>query len=169
MNTDIDLQDNEFDNFNNRMKRGRPKNRIVKKEPRMSKRSKITLYDYLASRVPADAHFTINKYGKYRRARNERELSYQLRDFVRTFGEKGLIELAQIHPDKKLLDIHLDNCNCEKCFEKRSKEMMSNFAGQNMFNANGNPPAPAKENDSSSKILILGGFVLMGLALIMKK
>ena len=79
------------------------------------------------------------------------------------------MELAQIHPDKKLLDIHLDNCNCQKCFEKRNKEMMSNFIDQQrMFNANGNQQAvntkPEKEG-----LLILGGIVLMGLAIILKK
>ena len=166
--TDIDLYENDFDTFNRNLNR-LSKRRIKRKRPKRRKRQKITIYDYLASRVPADASFTINKYARYRRARNEKELAYQLKDFVRTFGEKALMELAQIHPDKKLLDIHLDNCNCQKCFEKRNKEMMSNFIEQQrMFNANGNQQAvntkPEKEG-----LLILGGIVLMGLAIILKK
>tara|TARA_R100000697_G_scaffold65782_1_gene78496 strand:+ start:4189 stop:4698 length:510 start_codon:yes stop_codon:yes gene_type:complete len=169
MNTDIDLYDNEFDDFNRRIKRG-SKRKYIKRRPKVKRRQKITLYDYLASRVPADAHFTINKYGRYRRARNEQELAYQLRDFVRTFGEKGLIELAQIHPDRKLLDIHLENCNCEKCFEKRKNKMMSEFANQQrMFNATGTKVEQVDTKGQKEGLLILGGFVLMGLALILKK
>ena len=72
---------------------------------RRNRRGKITIYDYIAEKVPANAHFLINKFGKYRRARNSRELAYQLKDFVRTFGEKGLRELCKIHPDKKLIEL----------------------------------------------------------------
>ena len=77
---------------------------------RRNRRKKITIYDYIADKVPANAHFLINKYGKYRRARNSKELAYQLKDFVRTFGETGLRELCKIHPDKKLVELDCDVC-----------------------------------------------------------
>jgi|TARA_R110001599_G_scaffold171331_4_gene361949 hypothetical protein len=165
--TDIDLKDNSFDNFNRKLsRRSMPKKRRPQRE---RKRVKTTIYDYLASRVPADAYFVLSKFGKYRRARDERELAYQLRDFVRTFGEKGLNELAQIHPDRKLLEIHCSSC---KKKSEMKRERMYNFIEQKDImeynNASGNKNVPT-EKDSNSKMLILGGFILMGIALIVKK
>lgn len=164
---DIDLMDNSFDNFNRKLNRKRvPKKRRPQRE---RKREKTTMYDYLASRVPADAYFVLSKFGKYRRARDERELAYQLRDFVRTFGEKGINELAQIHPDRKLLELHCDSC---KKKSEMKRERMYNFIEQKDImeykNASGTKNVPT-EKDSNSKMLIAGGFVLMALALIVKK
>jgi len=165
---DIDLRDNDFDNFHQKQHRRRPIKRV---RNRKRKREKTTIYDYIASRVPADAHFVLNKYGKYRRARDERELSYQLRDFVRTFGEKGLSEIAKIHPDKDLLELHCNSC---KSKSDMKNEQMSNFIKHKEImeynNASGKvAPQVPTDKDSSSKMLILGGFILMGIALIVKK
>lgn len=170
--SDIDLKDNAFDNFNLSQKVKRNRVPVKRRPQRRRKRQKTTIYDYLASRVPADAYFVLSKFGKYRRARDERELSYQLRDFVRTFGEKGLNELAQIHPDRKLLEFH-----CESCKKKSEmkRERMYNFIEQkdimeyNNASGKGQFQKTPPDKDSNSKMLIAGGFVLMALALIVKK
>tara|TARA_Y100000389_G_scaffold204835_1_gene260034 strand:+ start:4598 stop:5011 length:414 start_codon:yes stop_codon:yes gene_type:complete len=133
---------------------------------------KITLYEYLASSVPSDAHFVINKYGNYRRARDKRELEYQLKNFVKQFGENGLNALADIHPDKQLLQI-----NCNGCSAKKDENIKSNFV-----NASGNETqkqtqtqkdAKAKElrtdQIKNSQILIFGGMILMAFAIMIKK
>ena len=135
----------------------------------MPNKEKITIYDYIASRVPSDAHFLINKYGKYRRARDQRELAYQLKDFVRTFGENGLNELAKIHPDKNLLNSHCESCGTNKKLLAEEKYKLDNVERFLRFsNADGGAKNPPKE-DSSNKMLIMSGFILMGIALILKK
>jgi len=165
---------NSFDAFNEAINRPpqRPRKR-VRREPR----NKITIYSYLASRVPSDAHYVINKYGKYRRARNERELEYQLKDFVKTFGDNGLKELANIHPDRHLLELH-----CAKCSnaDKKNNDMTSLLEAQSkmMLNASGNnngaPAAPPADNSDkivgkiNNNMLITGGFVIMAVALLIK-
>jgi hypothetical protein len=164
---------NSFDAFDKEFNRPqRPK--IERAEPQSRKR--ITIYEYLASRVPSDAHYTINKFGKYRRARNERELEYQLKNFVKTFGDNGLKELANIHPDKDLLEIH-----CRRCsdIDKKNNDMSSLMEAQSkmMLNASGgNTPAATPPADNTDKIvgkvnanmLVMGGFVIMAMALIIK-
>ena len=139
-----------------------------------NKGNKITIYDYIAERVPSDAHFLINKYGKYRKARDSRELSYQLKDFIRTFGEKGLNELAKIHPDKHLLQLNCDSC--EKNKRLLEEEKKSYFNAQRMFgfNAKGGNENDKKDNTEkvvgrvNANMLVMTGFVLMGVALIVK-
>lgn len=137
-------------------------------------RNKITIYDYIAERVPSDAHFLINKFGKYRRARDSKELSYQLRDFIRTFGEKGLNELAKIHPDKHLLQVNCDSCEKNKrLLEEEKKSYM--FNAQRMFGFNNASGGDDKKDNTekvvsrvNSNMLVMTGFVLMGVALIVK-
>jgi len=132
-----------------------------------NRKDKITIYDYIASRVPSDAHFLINKYGKYRRARDQRELAYQLKDFVRTFGENGLNELAKIHPDKNLINSHCESCETNKKLLAEEKYKMENTERFLRFsNADGGGNKAPKDN--SNKMLITSGFILMGIALIMK-
>jgi hypothetical protein len=167
---------NSFDAFDEAVNRPRRPIKRVKRKPH----NKITIYSYLASRVPSDAHYVINKYGKYRRARNERELEYQLKDFVKTFGDNGLKELANIHPDRHLLELH-----CAKCSntDKKNNDMASLLEAQSkmMLNASGNnngapAPAAAPPADNTDKIvgkinnnmLITGGFVIMAVALLLK-
>ena len=166
---------NSFDAFNDDF--NKPPRRPKRKEKTMREpRNKITIYSYLANRVPSDAHYVINKYGKYRRARNERELEYQLKDFVKTFGDNGLKELANIHPDRHLLELH-----CAKCSntDKKNNDMSSLLEAQSkmMLNASGNnnpttPPAVDNTDKIVGKVnnnmLITGGFVIMAVALLIK-
>ena len=129
---------------------------------------KITLYEYLASSVPSDAHFVINKYGNYRRARDKRELEYQLKNFVKQFGENGLNALAEIHPDKQLLQM-----NCDGCSAKRDKKSERNFVNASGSETQTQVDAKAKElradQIKNSEILIFGGMILMAFAIMIKK
>ena len=136
----------------------------------MHHKDKITIYDYIASNVPSDAHFLINKFGKYRRARDKRELAYQLKDFVRTFGVNGLNELAKIHPDKKLLNSHCESCNTNKKLLAEEKYKLDNVERYLRFsNADGKGQKETKGEENTNKMLIMSGFILMGIALIVKK
>jgi hypothetical protein len=136
--------------------------------------SKITMYSYLAEKVPADVHFTLNKYGKYDKAHSPEELELQIKDFVNSYGENGLLALAEIHPDRELIEK-----GCHSCKTKDDKintlafqnDMASNFVGQMpYFNATGESINEERVvNKMAINSIIVGGFVLMGIALMLKK
>ena len=134
---------------------------------------RITMYKYLAERVPADVHFTLNKYDSYRKARNSEELESQIKHFVRNYGEKGLNSLAEIHPDRELLEGICNSCSSK---DKEihnltiNRDLHSNFLGQQQsayYNAVGEQDRMV--NKMAINSVIIGGFVLMGVALMLKK
>ena len=136
------------------------------------RRNKITIYEYIAERKPADAHFIINKFGKYRRARNSKELSYQLRDFVKTFGEKALRELSKIHPDKELVALECEKCKTHTC-KPIIKEVIKEVPTQQItptppvyYNASGEQ---IQRDANEGRIFIFMGFVLLAVAILNKK
>ena len=139
-----------------------------KRNPKIRKRNKITFYEYLASSVPSDAHFVINKFDNYRRARDKRELEYQLKNFVKQFGQNGLNALAEIHPDKELLAI-----NCKSCKQMKDKEKFKEEIGKKFHNVEGDIEKQTKvlrdEQIKNANILIFGGMILIAFALIIKK
>tara|TARA_R110000751_G_scaffold94864_1_gene185239 strand:- start:30186 stop:30689 length:504 start_codon:yes stop_codon:yes gene_type:complete len=165
MNSYLDM-DEDFDSFNRKFNSRRNthrKSRRRKRKP-LYKRDKITMYEYLANSVPADASFVINKYGRFEKPRNEKDLAKQLKSFVKMFGEKAINELASIHPDRKLLE-----SNCGKC--KVSKEIIPipkpNY--QEFSNAEGNAELKeANKHRLTTNMLVIGGFMVMAFALIQK-
>jgi hypothetical protein len=164
-----------FDDFNSKFNRKRfspiRKRRRRRRKP-ISRRDKITMYDYLASSVPADVSFTINRFGRFKKARNEKELAKQLKSFVNMFGDKAIIELSKIHPDRKLLE-----AGCSKCEE--TKRNPAPKPHHPFANATGYVAPTTTSDDSGEKekqtkkittnMLIIGGFMIMSFALIMKK
>ena len=131
---------------------------------------KITIYEYIAERVPADAHFLINKFGKYRRARNTKELAYQLRNFVRTFGENGLRELSKIHPDKKLVELECINCKTRKPIIKEViKEVPIKETPTPAYRNASGDEIEIQRQSNEGRLFIYLGFVILGIAIILKK
>jgi hypothetical protein len=124
-------------------------------------RKKITIYQYIASSVPNDAYALLNKYGKYNRAKDERELVAQLKEFVRENGSMGLMALAQIHPDKDLI--------LQSMEEDGKKESFSNANGSSEATKTTTLPKDNQEQITMSKLMIYGSFLLIGLALVIKK
>ena len=136
------------------------------------RRNKITIYDYIAQNKPADAHFIINKFGKYRRARNSRELAYQLKDFVRSFGEKGLREICKIHPDKKLVELECERCKGHTC-KPIVKEVIKEVPIREKtptppvyYNASGEQ---IQKDANEGRVFIFLGFVILAVAILNKK
>lgn len=123
---------------------------------------KITIYSYIASAKPTDSHVLINKYGNYPRAKNEIQLQSQLKHFVRENGDIALKELAKIHPDRELILAD---------FKESNNELINNRGINNYSNLDGevNPSRTLKDDINYSKILIWGSFVLLSIAIIMKK
>ena len=123
----------------------------------------------MAYNVPADAHFTINKFSNYRKARSPKELEYQLKNFVKTFGENGLNALAEIHPDKNLLQI-----NCSACKENKNlsaNNQLNNTPNQymNMTGSDIQESRLRQQQITMSQYLIFGGMALLGVAIILRK
>jgi hypothetical protein len=65
--------------------------------------SAITLYEYLAYNVPSECQDILDRYD-IPTAQNEDELTENLKAYVRVYRDEALEELAQIHPDKDLID-----------------------------------------------------------------
>lgn len=120
---------------------------------------KITIYEYYAHNCPADSYNVISKDGNYKRPQSAEELEGQLKDYVNKNGEKGLLALAKVHPDTELVKMV---CDCHK----NKTEKKENFSNAN---GNSNIPDSQAEQISLAKMMIFGGFVLVGIALIMKK
>lgn len=62
----------------------------------------ITLYDYLAYNVPNECQDLLMRYD-IPTAKNEDELTENLKQFVRVYKEDALEQLSEIHPDKDLI------------------------------------------------------------------
>jgi hypothetical protein len=103
----------------------------------------------------------LSKDGGYSRPQSPDELESQLKDYVNKNGEKGLKALAEIHPDKDLIK---SICECSKN-KVEKKENFSNANGS----GNSNIPDSQTEQVNLAKMMIFGGFILVGIALIMKK
>lgn len=119
----------------------------------------ISIYEYYAYSCPQESFDMLSKEGGYSRPQSPEELESQLKDYVNKNGEKGLKDLAEIHPDKDLIKMV---CECTK----NKVEKKENFS-----NANGNTNIPDSQTEqiNLAKMMIFGGFILVGIALIMKK
>jgi len=127
---------------------------------------KISLFDYLASSVPSKVFNVINRNNDYRMPNSQQELTAQIKDFVKKNGESGIKDLASIHPDKDLIN---SNCDCKK--EDKTAKVDSNtmvlqkhdnysdFSGKEFMD---------KFKTINTNMVILGAFVLLGVAYIVK-
>lgn len=120
------------------------------------KMQKVTIYDYLASNVPADAFELISEGTNSPKPRNSRELSARIKKYVTKNGETALLRLAEIHPDRELIEAISITKE-----EEPKKDSFSNLSG--------NVNTTDKEYVNNTKLLMVGGFILIGLAIIMTK
>jgi len=138
----------------------------VRSKVREPQHYKITLFDYLASSVPSKVFNVINRNNDYRMPNSQRELTAQIKDFVKKNGESGIKDLASIHPDKDLIN---SNCDCKK-EDKTAKvdlntmvlqkhDNYSDFSGKEFMD---------KFKTINTNMVILGAFVLLGVAYIVK-
>jgi hypothetical protein len=126
----------------------------------------MTVYQYTALKNPRGAADVVYHYG-LKPERNPKVLADQLAHCVRKNGNEALEQVASIHPDLPLFQKQLDGFK-----EKYKKESMSNACGcSNFSNANGEPTTSTPTNDTENRkeTLIIGGIIVLALALIMKK
>jgi len=117
---------------------------------------KVTIYDYLATNVPSDAFEVISEGSNMPKPKNSHELSAQIKRYITKNGETGLLRLAEIHPDRELI---------EAISVQSNKETKTD----NFSNLSGNLSDKDKEYVNTTKLLMVGGFILVSLAIIMTK
>tara|TARA_R100000541_G_scaffold58332_1_gene69421 strand:- start:404 stop:835 length:432 start_codon:yes stop_codon:yes gene_type:complete len=134
----------------------------------------MTMYKYLSEKVPSDCHYVLNKFSTYRKARNSKELENQIKHFVRNGGANALQSIAEIHPDRELLEGSCTNCKVKetKILElsttKDLKETILNDRNT-FYNASGGGQDEKIVNKMALNTVVVGGFLLMGIALMIKK
>lgn len=83
----------------------------------------MNVYEYIASNNPREANYLLSGYG-YKKTLSKKEISENLKAFVRKNKAEGLKELADIHPDKDLI---LSSLAEDKVTVSTDEQM--NFAG----------------------------------------
>jgi len=130
---------------------------------------KITLYRYLATNVPSDSHFILNKFGSYQKAKNIDELENQLKSFVNTYGSNGLKALSEIHPDRELIENDCQTCIGKEEVIKSLKKDKEKEKEQFFYNATGSGDDDKIVSKISNNMFIVGGFVVLAVALLIKQ
>lgn len=93
----------------------------------------VTLYDYLAYKTPNEAYQVMIDSGlDLPNPRSSKQLANMLKRFVRKGGEDAIRALAQIHPDKDLIE----SLNVEKVKEQ-NKDFGENNIDKVTLNADG--------------------------------
>ena len=150
----------------------------------------ITLYDYLAYSDRNKAIGFLRRHGVYSKMNSYEDISRELRRYARKNREDGLFELIEIHPDKELFSHTCKSCKDKDMeIETLSKDknhnnnddfknfMYMNAMNQNSrygyFNADGNNGIGKSDeerivNRVTYNAFIVGGFLLLGVALLMK-
>jgi hypothetical protein len=139
----------------------------------------MNYYNYLALENPNGVAMLLQEYG-IKPARNVKQLSKQLTHCVSKHGEECLFKTTLIHPDRELM---MDAFKVEMEKENPKKEECSNACGcSNFSNANANGQdikkvveqigftnAIGDATNKKTELLIVGGVVLIALALILNK
>lgn len=134
---------------------------------------KITIYDYIASSVPADAVALVSSNG-YPKPRNHHDLVAELKDYVKQNGESALMEIGKIHPDRELIGQCIEEEEGDNSSESKNNSNSSNSStsdSKSFLNATGdatNISQATQETINLSKVMIFGSFILIGLALVLK-
>lgn len=130
----------------------------------------ITLYDYTALKNPSGARQVVAEYNM-RPAQHPRQLAKQLAMCVNRFGNDALDKIVDVHPDVPLFQRKFDSIK-----DQYKKEAMSNFmdySGQSIKREveriNGNSDNSKEPSDKSKDMLVMGGIIILGLALILRK
>jgi hypothetical protein len=128
----------------------------------------MTLFDYIAAKSPAEAWHLLSEADHYlERPESEGEMSSLLRQYVDQGGEGALMRLAEIHPDKQLIQYAVvgekeeftnasgGSCGCGNNNNFQGPPMMNPYT--NFYGAAG----PQKEGNEDKLITLLIGGSLM--------
>lgn len=132
----------------------------------------MNVYYYTALMNPYGCKSFVEGYG-LRAERNPQILAKQVAHCVSTGREDALDKFASIHPDIELFQGGIDKIKAG--YEKEKKDFME----KHFFNANGQSmksdidrirdSVSNREGSGSKDLLIVGGLMLVGLALVLKR
>lgn len=137
----------------------------------------MTIYEYCAYKNPQGVAKVISSFGMQPVRTNPKDLGRQLAFCAKRNGGEALRRIILIHPDRELFEFE------RKQIAKKMEESKSNASGCGCSNANGEEKSASEtvevekiraSNEKESKLLsqnnlIIGGMVVLGLAIIMKK
>lgn len=141
----------------------------------------MTIYDYCAHKNPQGTAKVIASYGMRPVRTNARDLSSQIKYCAKQHGGDVLKKLILVHPDRELFEFER-----QLLVAKEKEKEMSGASGCGCSNASGDESKQSadveikrlqesrEKSESDSKLLsqnnlIIGGVIVLGLALIMKK
>jgi len=133
----------------------------------------MNIYQYTALNNPRGTHELLISHG-IRAHQNPKVMAKQLAQMVKSGREPALRRLADIHPDMGLFQEILDGYKekyKKECLSQRNSEY-ANADGQALKSEMANLQGEVRnstDKDKSKELLIMGGVIVLGLALILKK
>jgi hypothetical protein len=132
----------------------------------------MNIYQYTAINNPNGAREVVESYGLRADRKN---LSKQLALVVAKNGEEALSKVASVHPDLPLFQKQIDTFKEKYKKEFESKEDKSNFSNMDgqmikheITRLNDSMSNVSGDKEGSHKLLIIGGILVIGLAIIFK-
>lgn len=143
----------------------------------------MSIYEYIAETNPDAAEALCNKYGwTLQNMQSAQDLANCLHNLVAEEGEPAIVDLAGIHPDKDLIiEVYTGQnaviadgaaaggkthgCGCASCKGKSDASAVEKMISATQGNAQGSSANPFLHQ---SNLMIIGGIVLIGLALVLK-
>lgn len=132
----------------------------------------MNIYQYTAINNPNGAREVVESYGLRADRKN---LSKQLALVVAKNGEEALSKVASVHPDLPLFQKQIDTFKEKYKKEFESKEDKSNFSNMDgqmikheITRLNDSMSNASGDKEGSHKLLIIGGILVIGLAIIFK-
>jgi hypothetical protein len=135
----------------------------------------MNLYQYTATRNPMGSKAVVESYGL--RA-DRKSLGKQLASIVARHGDKGLKSVSDIHPDLPLFQKQIDDfkSKIKEDHEGSKSSGFSNIDGQTIKNdisalkdKVSSKVSDEAEGKSKIELLIIGGVIVVALAIILKK
>jgi hypothetical protein len=133
----------------------------------------MNIYQYTAINNPNGAREVVESYGLRADRKN---LGKQLALCVAKNGDEALSKVASVHPDLPLFQKQIDTFKEKYKKEFESKDDKSNFSNMDgqmikheITRLNDSMSNASGDKENSHKLLIIGGILVIGLAIIFKK
>tara|TARA_R110002020_G_scaffold44348_2_gene127986 strand:- start:2327 stop:2737 length:411 start_codon:yes stop_codon:yes gene_type:complete len=136
----------------------------------------MNIYEYTAINNPLGAKKIINHYGQ-QAIRRPDILARQLASCVAKNGKQALLMMCEVHPDYELIREYTEYQAKKEAEDLRLKNPFSSIEGKEIIESvkelknKAVAPLTGAENGKNEKteLLIIGGVILVSLALITKK
>jgi hypothetical protein len=135
----------------------------------------MNIYEYTAYNNPLGAKKIVNHYGQ-EAIRRPDILARQLAGCVASNGKEALLMICEVHPDYKLIKDYTEYQAKKDAEALKSKNPFANAEGEKLIASVNElkekstlPPIVENNKTERTELLIIGGVILVSLALITKK